>query len=323
MSRPRLRAIIAILACLLLSAGAARAEDAPAWPTHAITLVVAFSPGTAVDLAGRAVAQNLSTALGQPVIVENRAGSGGVVGSVTVAKAPADGYTLLMTGIGPAVLRPLIDPTVTYDPVADFTPIILVGDAVNVLATTPNRFASVADVVAYAKANPGKLSIGHSGAGTMGHLIALLFAAEAGFDATFVGYPGSSPLVTDLAGGHIDTGVIVYVPGSDATKILAVGTQDRVDFLPGVPTLAESGYPKVVGSTWNAIFAPAGLPAPIASRLNAAIAAFLAEPEMRKRFAAAGYRLLGGPAQLLRDRMANDRAKWSKVVETANLRGAH
>jgi tripartite-type tricarboxylate transporter receptor subunit TctC len=321
MSRSTLRAIIAVVGWLFLCAGATRAEDAPTWPTRAITLVVAFSPGTAVDLAGRAIAQNLSTVLHQPVIVENRAGSGGVVGSVTVAKAPADGYTLLMTGIGPAVLRPLVDTSVNYDPVADFTPIILVGDAVNVLATSPKGFASVADVVAYAKANPGKLTIGHSGAGTMGHLIALLFAAEAGFNATFVGYPGSSPLVTDLAGGHIATGVIVYAPGSDATKILAVGTQDRVDFLPTVPTLAESGYPKVVGSTWNAIFAPAGLPGPVAARLNAAIAASLAEPELRKRFAANGYRLLGGPASLLRDRMADDRTKWSKVIAAANLGG--
>jgi tripartite-type tricarboxylate transporter receptor subunit TctC len=155
----------------------------------------------------------------------------------------------------------------------------------------------------------------------MGHLIALLFAAEAGFDATFVSYPGSSPLVTDLAGGHIDTGVIVYAPGSEAAKILAVGTQERVDFLPSIPTFAESGYPKVVGSTWNAIFAPAGLPDAIALRLNAAITAFLAQPELRTRFAAAGYRLLGGPATLLRDRMAEDRSKWSKVIAAAHLRG--
>ncbi len=322
MSRPSLKAILVVLACLMVGAGAARAEATPPWPTHAITLVVAFPPGTAVDLAGRAIAQDLSTRLGQPVVVENRPGSGGVIGSVTVAKAPADGYTLLMTGIGPAVLRPLIDAGINYDPVADFTPIILVGDAVNALATSPKGFATVADVVAYAKRNPGKLTIGHSGPGTMGHLIALLFAAEAGFDATLVGYPGSSPLVTDLAGGHIDTGVIVYAPGSEAAKTLAVATQQRVDFLPGVPTLAESGFPNVVGSTWNAIFAPAGLPDAIAARLNGAIAAFLAGAEIRKRFAATGYRLLGGPATLLRDRMAADRAKWSKVIEAANLRGA-
>jgi len=322
MSRHRRRAILAVLAGLFLASEAALAEAAPPWPAHAITLVVAFSPGTAVDLAARAIAQDLSSALGQPVVVENRPGGGGVVGSVTVAKAPSDGYTLLMTGIGPAVLRPLIDPGVTYDPVADFTPIALVGEAVNALAARPEGFASVADVVTHAKQNPGKLTIGHSGPGTMGHLIALLFAAEAGIDATFIGYPGSSPLVTDLAGGHIDTGMIVYAPGSEAARILAVATQERVDFLPGVPTLAESGYPDVVGSTWNAIFAPARLPGAIAARLNAAIAAFLAQPEMRRRFALSGYRLLGGPAALLRDRMADDRAKWSKVIAAANLRGA-
>jgi tripartite-type tricarboxylate transporter receptor subunit TctC len=282
--------------------------------------VVAFPPATTVDVAARAIAQDLAKRLGQPVVVENRPGGGGVIGTLAVARAPADGYTLLMAGIGPAVLRPLVDHKLAYDPVADLTPIILVGDAVNVLATSPQRgFAGVADVVAYAKRNPGKLTIGHSGPGTINHLMAVLFSAEAGIQSTLISYPGSSPIVADLAGGQIDSGFIAYGAGSSAARILAVTTGQRVAFLPGVSTMTESGFPNVAGSTWNAIFAPAGLPAPIAAKLNAAIGGFLAENEVRKRFDAVGYRVLGGPAGRLRAQMADDRARWSKVVETAHI----
>jgi tripartite-type tricarboxylate transporter receptor subunit TctC len=317
----RLGATFAALACALLWLGAARAQGGPAWPSRPITLVVAFSPGTTLDYAARAIAQDLSRVLGQPVVVENRPGGGGVVGSVTVAKAPPDGYTLLMTGIGPAVLRPLLDDKLSYDAVADFTPIVLVGDAPNVLAASPTSgFGGVSDVIAYARRNPGKLTIGHSGPGTLNHLIAVLFSAEAGIATTLISYQGSSPIVTDLAGGHIDTGYIAYAPGSAATKILAVTTDQRVDFLPGVPTLKESNFPNVIGSTWNAIFAPAGLPADIAVRLNGAISAFLAKEETRQQFRSVGYRLLGGPPERLRELMADDRAKWSKVIAAANIR---
>lgn len=317
------RCVVAVLVGLglLCGSGATSAErNADNWPTQPITLVVAFPPATTVDVAARAIAQDLARRLGQPVLVENRPGSGGVIGTVAVAKAPADGYTLLMTGIGPAVLRPLVDHTIAYNPAADLTPIILVGDAVNVLATSQSRgFASVADVVAYAKRNPGELTIGHSGPGTINHLIAVLFSAEAGIQSTLISYQGSSPIVADLAGGQIEAGFMAYGAGSNAARILAVTTDQRVAFLPGIPTLKESGFPNVAGSTWNAIFAPAGLPAPVAAKLNAAIGGFLAEDEVRRQFFAVGYRVLGGPPERLRAQMADDRARWSKVIESAHI----
>jgi tripartite-type tricarboxylate transporter receptor subunit TctC len=317
------RCLIAVLVGLGLLCGsrATSAEtSADRWPARPITLVVAFPPATTVDVAARTIAQDLAKRLGQPVIVENRPGGGGVIGTVAVAKAPADGYTLLMTGIGPAVLRPLVDRTVAYDPATDLTPIVLVGDAVNVLATSPPRgFASVADVVAYAKRNPGKLTIGHSGPGTINHLIAVLFSAEAGIQSTLISYQGSSPIVADLAGGQIEAGFIAYGAGSNAARILAVTTDRRVAFLHDTPTLEESGFPNVVGSTWNAIFAPAGLPGQIAAKLNAAIDGFLAEEEVRKRFDAVGYRVLGGSPERLRAQRADDRARWSKVVRSAHI----
>jgi tripartite-type tricarboxylate transporter receptor subunit TctC len=316
--RWRARSAVTVVAIVAALCGAGQVA-AQSWPSRPITLIVAFPPATTVDVAARAIAKDLAESLGQPVLVENRPGGGGVIGTLAVAKANPDGYTLLMAGIGPAVLRPLVDRKLAYDPVADLTPIILVGDAVNVLAASPQRgFADVADVVAYAK-RQGELTIGHSGPGTINHLIAILFSAEAGIKSTLISYPGSSPIVADLAGGQIDTGFIAYGAGSNAAKLLAVATEERVDFLHGIPTLKESGFRDVVGSTWNAIFAPAGLPVPIITKLNAAIGAFLTKDETRRRFEAVGYRLLGGPPERLRTQMADDRARWSKVIESAHL----
>src|SRR5262249_46910171 len=161
------------------------------------------------------------------------------------------------------------------------------------------------------------LTIGHSGPGTMGHLIALLFAAEAGIEANFISYSGSPPIVSDLAGGHIDLGSIAYGASLGATKVLAVTTQEQVAVPPGVPTMRESKFPNVIGATWSGIFAPAGLPAEIVSKLGASVGAFLAKDETRKQFDTVGYRVIGGPPERLRERMAADRAKWSKVIEAA------
>jgi tripartite-type tricarboxylate transporter receptor subunit TctC len=300
------------------------AADAQPWPSRPITLVAAFTPGSASDYAARAIAQDLSKTLGQTVIVENRAGGGGAIASVTVAKAPPDGYTLLITAIGPAVLRPLIEGNLPYDPVADFSPIILVGDSPNVLAVGPqSTFGSLQDVASHAKRNQGKLTIGHPGAGTMGHLTALVFAAEAGFEANFIAYQGTPPILSDLLGGHIDVGSFAYGGGgTGAVKILAVTTDERLSFLPDVPTTRESNFPNVVGSTWHGIFAPAGTAPDVISRLNTAINDILSRDETRKGFETVGYRALGGPPDRLRNRMAEDHAKWSKVVAAAKIGGA-
>jgi tripartite-type tricarboxylate transporter receptor subunit TctC len=312
-SRGAVLSIVALLSSLA-------AADAQSWPSRTITLVAAFPPNTTTDYGARTIAQELSKALGQPVIVETKAGGGGVVASQSVAKAPPDGYTLLMTTIGPAVLRPLLEQGLAYDPVADFTPIILVGYAPNVIvAGTQSRFASIRDVVAYAKQNPGKLTIGHPGIGTMGHLVALLFCAEAGIEANLISYQGAPAILTDVAGGHIDIGAIAYGVGANAVKTLAITTRERVDFLPDVPTMGEVDYPNVVATTWSAIYAPARLSPAIVGKLNATINAFIESPDTRKHFATVGYRVLGGPPLRLAEQMAEDHAKWSKVIAAAKL----
>ena len=298
------------------------AANAQTWPSRTITLVAAFPPNTTTDYAARTIAQELTKALGNPVIVETKSGGGGVLASVSVAKAPADGYTLLMTTIGPAVLRPLLEQGLAYDPVADFTPIALVGDAPNVIvAGTQSRFHSIADIVGYAKQNPGKLTIGHPGIGTMGHLVALLFCAEAGIDANLISYQGAPAILTDIAGGHIDIGALAYGVGANAVKTLAVTTKERVDFLPDVPTMGEVNYPNVVATTWSAVYAPANLPADVVAKLNSTINTFIRQADIRNHFTAVGYRVLGGPPQRLADQMVEDHAKWSKVIASAKLGG--
>jgi tripartite-type tricarboxylate transporter receptor subunit TctC len=305
---------------LALSALWPEAPHAQDWPLRPITLVVAFAPGSPSDFAARAIAHDLSNTLGQPVVVENKAGSGGVIASITVAKAAPDGYTLLLTAIGPAIQRPLIDKTLPYDTFKDFVPIVLTDDTPNVLLAKPDsNLKSVQDVIAYAKANPGKLTIGHPGLGTMGHLIALMFANEADITANFVAYQGPPAIISDVLGGHIDIGSIAYGGSNGLTTILAVTTDESVSFLPDVPTMKQSHLPNVIGSTWHAVLAPVGTPSEIISKLNNAVNAFLAKEDTKQQFDKFGFRILGGTPERLAKQMADDRTKWSKVIEKAHL----
>ena len=303
--------LIAIAGMLGAALRPAAAED---WPTRPITLVVSFAAGGSTDFVGRSIAQHLTEVLGQPVIVENRVGAGGVIASNHVAKAAPDGHTILISAIGPAVFRPIIDRLAGYDMDKDFVPVIMVGDSPNVLLANPKLgLNTVEDLLVYAKRKQNKLSIGHSGPGTMGHLCAMLFASEAYIDGSFIAYRGAAPMLTDLLGGQIDVGFPAYGPGSQAVKILAVTTAERVDFLPGVPTMKESGF-DLAGSTWNAIYAPANVPREIVGKLNAAIDAYLRKPETQRQFRQAGLRALGGTPEQLRESMTQDHAKWSKII---------
>jgi tripartite-type tricarboxylate transporter receptor subunit TctC len=303
--------LVAVAAMLGAALRPAAAED---WPTRPITLVVSFPAGGSMDYLGRSIARNLSEVLGQPVIVENKLGGGGAVATLAVARAPADGYTLLVTAIGPAVFRPIMEQAVGYDMEKEFTPVILAADSPNVLLANPKLgLNTVKDLLAYAKQKQNKLSIAHSGPGTMGHLCAVLFASEAHIDGSFIAYRGAPQMVSDLLGGQIDIGFPAFGPGSQSAKILAVTTEERVDFLPDVPTMKESGF-DLVGSTWNAIYAPANVPREIVSKLNRAIDAHLRKPETRQQLMQIGMRALGGTSEQLRERVTQDRANWSKIL---------
>jgi tripartite-type tricarboxylate transporter receptor subunit TctC len=308
-----------LIAVTAMLAGAPRTAAAEDWPKRPITVVLAFAGGSMSDVIGRTLANDLSAAIGQPVVIEVRAGGGGVVAGAYVAKAPPDGYTLLLTAVGPAVLRPLIDKTLGYDTDADFTPIILVGDSPNVLLASPKLGVNtLTDLLAYAKQKDNKISVGHSGPGTMGHLCSVVFASLAGIDANSISYRGTPPMLTDLLGGQIDTGFPAYNPATKSAKILAVTTEERVDFLPGVPTMKESGF-DVVGSTWFGIFGPAHMPPEIVAKINGVMDASLKKSEYRARFGEQGLRLLGGPPAGLSERVAQDRAKWAPIIAGLNL----
>lgn len=309
---------VAVAAMLVAAQRPAAAAD---WPTRPVTLIMAFASGAMIDFVGRALANDLSAAIGQPVVAEIRAGAGGVVASVYVAKAAPDGYTLLMTAVGPAVLRPLIDKSVGYDTDADFTPIMLIGESPNVLLANPKLGVStVKDLLAHIKTKDNKISIGHSGPGTMGHLCSVVFASLAGLDASSISYRGTAPMLADLLGGQIDSGFPAYNPATRSATILAVSSDERVDFLPGVPTMKESGF-DVVGATWFAIWGPAHMPAEIVAKLNAAMNAFLQKPETRARFSEAGFRLFGGPPARVSEKVAQDRARWAPIIARLNPGG--
>jgi tripartite-type tricarboxylate transporter receptor subunit TctC len=289
---------LALTVVATMLAGAPRPAAAADWPTRPVTLLVSFASGSMIDFVARALGNDLSAAIGQPVVVETKAGGGGVVASLFTAKAAPDGYTLLFTGVGPAALRPLIDKSVGYDPIADFTPIILVGETPNVLLASPKLAVhTVKDLVAYAKSKGGKISIGHSG-------------------------PGTAPMMIDVLSGQIDARFPAYNPATRQATILAVSTDERVDFLPEVPTMKESGF-DVVGGTWHAILGPAHMPAEIVAKLNGALNAFLCKPETRQRFAEAGYRVFGGPPARVSEQVARERAKWSNIIAGMKFDNAH
>jgi len=313
---------LVLTAVAAMLAGTPRPAAAEDWPTRPLTLIIAFAPGSSIDFIGRAVAADVSEAIGQPIVIETKQGGGGVVATLSVAKERPDGYTLLLNGVGAAALRPLIDKSVGYDTYTDFTPISLLGEVPNVLVANPKlELKTVKDLLAYARSKGGKISIGHSGPGTMGHLATVLFASDAKLDASSVSYRGTAPMMIDLLGGTIDAGFPAYNPATKQATVLAVTSADRVEFLPDVPTMTESGF-DLVGSTWVSIFGPAHMPPEIVTKLNHAIDAFLQKPETKRRFSEAGVHVLGGPPARLTERVKQDRARWSKIIAGLNLTGA-
>ena len=308
--------VVVALAVALVSPMRATAQD---WPTKPITIVLGFAPGSMIDFVARSVANDLSTTLGQPILVETRQGGGGVLASNYVAKAPPDGYTVLMSAVGPVVLRPLIDKTVTFDLEKDFTSVILVGEAPNVLVANPKLgLKSPKDLVAYGNAHGGKLSIGHSGPGTLGQLSTILFGAMSGLDVASVSYRGTGPMMVDVLGGTLDAGIPAYNPATKEGSLLAVTSEQRVEFLPDVPTMKESGF-DIVGGTWEGIFVPTGTPPEIVTKLHAAIEAFLQKPEARKRLSEFGFQPMGGPPSRLVEKIMQDRAKWATIIRDAKI----
>jgi tripartite-type tricarboxylate transporter receptor subunit TctC len=305
------------LAGVLGLAGAASAQDYPKQP---IRLIVPFAPGGGSDIMARILSEPLAKRLGQPIVIENKPGAGATIGADLVAKAQPDGYTLLYVTPGPQITNPYLMPKLPYDPDKDFTPVAMLVLAVNVLVVTKDLpVKSVAELIAYAKANPGKLNFSSSGVGSSSHLSGELFKQMAGINIVHVGYRGSGPSITDLLAGNvqmsIDT-VSTMLPHIEAggMRALAVATSERNPTLPDLPPIADT-LPGFDGSSINYISAPAGTPQPIVEKLNKEINAVLSDPEVQKRMVVAGLTaVIESPAEL-GARIKREQVKWKQVIE--------
>jgi tripartite-type tricarboxylate transporter receptor subunit TctC len=306
------------LAAALLCNGVAAAED---WPTRPVTMIVPYAPGGNIDQAARLFARELSEKLGQQFIIESKGGAGGSLGAAQVAKSKPDGYTLLVTANGPSVLNKMLYTSLPYDPETDFTPIALISDVPQVfIVNAKSPVGDLKGLVALAKQKKDGLTIGHPGVGTGAHLTAIWFANLSGITAVPVAYRGALPLVTAVIGGEIDAGLPAYIPQVHSAKILAVTSEERVDFLPGVPTARESGVPNLASGTFTALAAPAGVSPEIVTKMNRILDAFLKTGEAKKQFALLGARTLGGPPERLTERMNREKALWAPIVKSADIK---
>jgi len=306
---------------------AALSADAPeAWPTKRITYVVPFAPGGNTDTLARIISEKLTGTLGQPVIVDNKPGAGGNIGSDFVAKAKPDGYTILGGTISSHAINSSIYPKMPYDATKDFEPITLIASSPLVLAVPANSpYKTAKDLLAAAKAKPGDLTFASAGTGTSPHLAGELLKSVTHVDVTHVPYKGSGPAVTDLIAGHVqfmfDTALIVG-PHIKAGKLrpLAVTSSKRVKTLPDVPTLVEAGVPGYEIGSWQAIFAPAGTPKPIVQKLNTSIVGVLKMPDVQERLAGLGMDTVAGTPDELGQFQKAEVVKWSKIVKEANIK---
>lgn len=292
MSYAILRRAGCALALAALAASLAPAASAQTYPDRPIKLVVPWPPGGATDALGRMLAQRLTERLGQTVIVDNKAGAGGNIGTAAFVREKADGYTLLMATSSTNAANPHLYSRLGFDAVKDFAPVAFVAEIPNILEVPKqSRFQSVADLIAAAKAEPGKLNYGSGGVGSSQHLAGSMFKHLTGVDILHIPYKGSGPAVSDLLAGQVDmmldTGSLAQVQAG-ALRALAVASRQRLPALPDVPTFAEAGVANMYASAWYGIVAPAGTPQDVVQRLNKEVNAVVADPEMKKRMEGMG-----------------------------------
>ncbi|WP_284309237.1 Bug family tripartite tricarboxylate transporter substrate binding protein [Hydrogenophaga electricum] len=318
------RAAGLVLGLLFLQGAMAQTNNYPSKP---LRLIVPFPPGGPVDVIGRVTADVLSQALGQPVVVENRAGAGGVIGTDLVAKAPADGYTLGIGPISSLSITPAMGKKTPYNVDTDLTMVSLLGKVVGALVAHPGApFDTLEQMIAYAKAHPGELTYASSGPGTSSHLAGEYLSARAGVKMVHVPYKGTAPAIQDLLGGQVplyfetSLAAAAAMVNDKRLKALAITGPARSALLPGVATVAEQGFPGFDVSPWMALIAPAQLPEPLVEKLNKAVREGMTSPQVAKRLA-----LIGGMAETsspaeARKFVQNDTAHWRKLIKDANIR---
>ena len=313
------------LVALAASAYPALAED---FPARQITLVAPWPPGGAVDALCRALAPGVGDRLGRPLVVENRPGAGSVIGTAAVAKAAPDGYTLVMAGSGSLAISTALYKKLPYDPTKDFAPIALIAKIPFVLVVNPSLpVHSVGELIAYGKANPGKLSYGSGGPGSPHHLYAEMFKSMTGIEMAHVPYKGSAPALTDVVAGHIPLMFSDTVPSlpliqEGKVRALGVSSATRLPTAPQIPPIAEGGIPGFDAAGWGMIVAPASTPAAIVSRLNAELLTVLTTTEVQQQIIRLGMvPAQPAPSARLQDYINSEIARWGKVVQQAGLAG--
>jgi tripartite-type tricarboxylate transporter receptor subunit TctC len=308
-----------VLAHLLF--GTANAQ----YPTKPLRLIVPFAPGGSTDIFARLIAERAQGPLGQPVVVENRAGAAGNIGAEAVARSAPDGYTLLMATTGVMAINNALYKSMTYDAAKDLEPLLFVASITNVLIVPPDFPAkSVAELIALAKKAPGKLSFASSGAGSSTHMSAELFKSLSGTDILHIPYKGSGQALPDLMSGRVSMmfenapGAVPHIKAGKVRALAQTGTK-RSASMPDLPTVAESGVPGYESLSWSGIAVPAGTPRPVIERLNKDLNAVLATPEMRQKLAEQGAETIGGPPEAFAQHIRAEREKWSRLIREKNI----
>ena len=309
-----------LLPLLLISAA-----QAQTWPTKPLRIVVPFAPGGSTDIFARLLGERMSTVLGQPVVIDNRAGAAGNIGADAVAKSAPDGYTLLMATTGVMAINQALYKNMSYDAAKELDPVVFVASITNVLiVSAESTLKNAADVLAMAKQSPGKLSFASSGAGSSTHMSAELFKTMAGVDLLHVPYKGSGPAMLDLIAGRVSL-MFENMPGAvphmkaGRVRALAQTGQKRSPALPEIPTVAEAGVKGYESLSWSGIALPAGAPKDVMARLNREINAILAQAEMRQKLGEQGAEAVGGSPEAFAQHVRQERDKWAGVVRAAGI----
>ena len=304
---------------------AAAAATAFAFPDKPVTIVVPFPPGGSTDSIARVLAQELPKKLGGTWVIENKAGATGTIGAAFVKRAPADGYTLFVSSLGPFVIAPHLIKGVQYDALKDFDPVSILVQAPNVLAVPVNSpYKTVADLIAGLKKTPGKVSFASSGNGSSDHLSAELFWQQSQTEGLHVPYKGGGPAINDLLGGQVDAafvninGIIQHVKAGKV-RALAVSSDKRNPLIPDVPTLQEQGVRGAEVQSWQAIAAPKGLPNDIKAKLHAAVVASLNAPDVKDKLVAQGFEVVANTPEQFARYQATEYAKWKSLIETRKI----
>src|SRR3954466_11268199 len=315
-------AVWIVISCLLAPTPVLAADP---WPTRPVTVICPFPPGISTDILARAVAAALSDALGQQFVMENRPGANGNIGAGAAAKAAPDGYTFVIATLGPIVANKFMYKTMNYDPERAFAPVVLLGSSPLIIVGSPKMPpTNLSELIAYAKSNPGRLNAGTVGHGSQAHITLELVNKLAGTTIVHVPYRIATQALPDLISGDLQVGfnyIPTFVPAVQQGTIrgLAVTSLKRLDDLPDVPTVDESGFPGFEASGWNALFAPAGTPREIVDKVSALVNAFLKSDAGQQQLRKLGIAPLGGTPEMLQAHLDRERAKWGPIIQEANI----